>query len=499
MKLQFDKTVCKYLNTVAREVREQEQTQEVKLPDGLPDIGTIIGAWGQVVLRSKEWRSSGMQVSGGVMAWVLYAPEDGSDPRHIETWIPFQLKWDFPDTDQEGTIRVSAMLRSMDARTVSARKMMLRAGIWAVGEALVPGETAVFLPKEVPEGMEMLRRTYPTRLPVEAGEKNFLVDEELTLPGSVPALERLVRYDVLPELLDSKVMAGRLVFRGTVHLHILYRGDNGQLQSWDFEIPFSQFTELDRDYDQDAEASVVPAVTNLELEATEDGTIHLKCGAIAQYVILDQVLLKLVEDAYSIHRSVTPQVQELVLPAVLEDRKEILHGEQTIPVSGNRIVDVSFLPACPDQSREPGQVTITGSGSFRVLYYDEDGSLQSATAGWEAPWTVPVAEESRLHLAVRPSGRPQVSTNGGNMTAKGDLTLCLQTVAEKGLSMVTELEVGEPIQPDPERPSLILRRVGEEPLWDIAKKSGSTVEAIRQANHLQEEPEFGQLLLIPVS
>ena len=64
--------------------------------------------------------------------------------------------------------------------------------------------------------------------------------------------------------------------------------------------------------------------------------------------------------------------------------------------------------------------------------------------------------------------------------------------------MVTELEWGPEDQPNQQRPSLILRRAGGESLWDIAKKSGSTVAAIRSANKLQEEPKPGQMLLIPV-
>ena len=61
-----------------------------------------------------------------------------------------------------------------------------------------------------------------------------------------------------------------------------------------------------------------------------------------------------------------------------------------------------------------------------------------------------------------------------------------------------ELEKLPEQQDGSQRPSLILRRAGEEGLWELAKKTGSTVAAIRSANKLQEEPKPGQLLLIPV-
>ena len=64
--------------------------------------------------------------------------------------------------------------------------------------------------------------------------------------------------------------------------------------------------------------------------------------------------------------------------------------------------------------------------------------------------------------------------------------------------MVTGLELMQSKQPDPGRPSLILRRAGENSLWELAKASGSTMDAIRRANNLSGEPARDQMLLIPV-
>ena len=65
--------------------------------------------------------------------------------------------------------------------------------------------------------------------------------------------------------------------------------------------------------------------------------------------------------------------------------------------------------------------------------------------------------------------------------------------------MLTGMELGEMRPKNPEQPSLILRRADHSRLWDIAKKSGSTMDAIRRANALAGEPEPGQMLLIPIS
>ena len=107
--------------------------------------------------------------------------------------------------------------------------------------------------------------------------------------------------------------------------------------------------------------------------------------------------------------------------------------------------------------------------------------------------------QSRINAVSQPGPEPQVTQGNGSMNVKVQLPMELTTTAIRGIPMVIGLELGEEKAADPDRPSLILRRAGDARLWDMAKASGSTVEAIRRANGLQEEPAPGQMLLIPVS
>ncbi len=498
MDLNFAKTNILCLHTAVQEIRTSEQTQEIKLPDGMPDIGQILAAWGQVILRGKEWRGDSIAFSGGMMVWVLYMAEDGSGEKCIDAWIPFQIKWDLPAGTPEGKIRIQCLPRFVDARSVSARKIMVRAGISAMGEAMVPGGVEVFAPQETMDGVELLRSIYPVRMPKESGEKAFLQDEELALPDAAPMPEKLVYYRVDPKITDKKVLSEKLVFRGNTCLHLLYRSEEGQLQSWDLEVPFSQYADLEGSYGPDAQAEIWVCPTSLDLELDDEGHLRLKCGMAAQYLITDKQPVELIEDAYSPGRELELQQEILELPAVLESRRENVYGEQTLPEGGATAVDVSFLPDFPRQNRTEAGVELEMPGSFQVLYYGEDGTLRSATARWEGQQTFPADENSRMTLVPVP-GEAQAFTSGGNLQVKSELPMDMITTAQQGIPMVTGVTLGQQVAPDPGRPSLILRRAGDQRLWDIAKNSGSTVDAIRKANGISEEPAPNQMLLIPVS
>ena len=497
MELKFENVACRCLRNLVRESRNLEQTQELRLPEGLPDIGRVLCAWGQVMLRSKEWQGDGMTASGGVAVWVLYAPDDGSQPRCVDAWLPYQAKWSFPEAEREGVIRLVPTVRSVDARTVSARKLMVRAniGIWA--EALEPFDAQVYTPGEMPEGIELLRNTYPVRMPKEAGEKTFLLDEELTMPGSCPPVEKLIRFELVPRLMDTRVMSGKVVFRGNGSLHILYRGKDGAFYTWDHEIPFSQFAELDEDFGTDAAARIAFALTDLELDLMDDGVLRLKCGIVAQYLIDDQIMLEVVEDAYSPQREVTPCCQNVAVPAVLDERAEQLNCEASLDAECGRIIDLCFLPDHPTVSRTGEQIRIGQNGMFQLLYEDITGNLQSTNRRWEQERTMDAAEDSAVYAEIRPSGA-SVAQQGGEIVMKSDMALTVHTETTRGQQMLCGIELGDVKKPDPNRPSLILRRTEGERLWDIAKICGTTVRDICRTNGLTDEPEAGRLLLIPV-
>ena len=498
MELQFQKSGLSCLEPAVQEVQSSEQTQEIKLPETMPDIGRVIGAWGQPILRSKEWRGDTVAFSGGMMVWVLYAPEDGSAEQCIDGWIPFQMKWDLPDHTPEGKLRLSLLPRFVDARSVSPRKLMVRAGLSALAEAMMPRQAQLYTPDDVPEDVQLLRSRYPVRLPVEAGEKAFSMEEELVLPVSAPEPEKIIYYTIRPRAADLKVMSNKLVFRGTGEVHVLYRSGEGKLCSWNFSLPFSQYDELRGEYSPDALADMVISPTALELSLEDEGRMRLKTGLVGQYIVTDKQLLELVQDAYSPERELQLQTEQVMLPAVLESRRENIYGEQTIPAEGTEIADARFLPEFPRQRRGESGVELEVPGSFQVLYYGEDGVLRSGTGRFEGRQRLPADEDSRILAMPMQPEEPQPLAGNGTILMKGEVPLELTATSDRGIPMVRGLQLGQPRQVDPARPSLVLRRAGSGGLWDIAKAAGSTMDAIRQANGLESDPMPGQMLLIPI-
>lgn len=496
MELQFQKAQLRCLRPLTTQVQTAEQVHQLRLPDGMPDIGSVLGAWGQVLLRGKEWDRESFGVSGGVMVWAMYEPEEGGEPRMAEAWLPFQMKWDIPPTGHDGKIRCSFRLKNVDARSTSARKLMLRANVSALGEAYVPEEVSYYTPEAVPEDVQLLRNTYPLRTAVEAGEKTVELDEEMELPGSAPKLQKLLRFSLQPELIDRRVMADKVVFRGSALARILYTGEDGHLHTWQFDVPFSQYAELDGEYGPEAEATVIPELTGLEMEQQEDGRLLLKGGMTCQYVIYDRHMLELVQDAYSPNRQVTAQEDTVTVPTVLDQTSKTLPVEATAETEWTDAVDTVFYPRFPEYRPENAAMHL--QGRFHVLCYDDSGRLRSHSPKWEQEVPMELGQQGRIQGWATNTGIPQATLAGQELTARADLLLDTMTTVQETIPMLSGLTMGEPTEPDPGRPSIILRKPCGESLWQLAKRCGSTPDRIRQANALEGEPQTEDFLLIPV-
>lgn len=493
MELEFPKETYDCMHSVLWDVTEEEQTQEIKLGEALPDIGRVLSAWGQTMVRSKEWRGNGMSISGGVMAWVLFLPEDGSAPRCVETWIPFQMRWEFPQTRRDGAMRVSCLLKNMDARTVSARKLMVRAVVSAAAEALEPSQFAIFQPLQLPEDVQVQKKRYPLCVPAEAGEKTFLLDEEFPLPSQLGQGGKLVCCTVQPEVTDVKVMADKLVFRGSAVVHCVFTDEEGQLHSSDFEVPFSQYADLEREYPPEASGDLMLMLTNLEPEVSEDGMLRLKAGFVGQYVICSRPVLEVVEDAYSINRFTELHKDTATIPTLLDAWEEKITAQVKREQHGQPD-ELCFTAGHPMLYRQGDTAQLEIPGYFHTLGTTEDGTLTGDSSNWEGSISANVASNGKLQALCSPTGRPRELEG----TLENGLLVSLRYSVNSEIPMVTGLTLGEAEVPDPERPSLLLRRTGTDSLWDIAKKCRSTVADIQSVNGLEGEPEENRFLLIPL-
>ena len=92
MELSFHDQRVSYLAQTRYDNLYQEQTEEMTVPETMPEIARIVDCSGMVIVQNKSLDTGSISVSGGIQACVLYVPE-GDSPAlsRIEVFLPFTV------------------------------------------------------------------------------------------------------------------------------------------------------------------------------------------------------------------------------------------------------------------------------------------------------------------------------------------------------------------------------------------------------------------------
>lgn len=490
MELAFETENITCLDTALCQTQTVELSQELRLGDGMPDVKRIVGCWGQGIIRGKEWRTTSVQISGGVMVWVVYGDENGN-LQTIPGWLPMQAGFTLPPDTPEGVFQVQMQPRFFDARSVSPRKINLRVGLSILGNAMYFTRISLSKPAGKCEGAELLRCAYPIRLIKEAGEKTVNLEDEIGLNTS--GARELLYACLCPEITECRVIGDKLAVRGKGNLHMLLQGERG-VASEDFPLEFSQFAELEDTYSDEAEGRLIPAVTALETELT-DGVIRLRWSLCMQYGVTDTDTIELVEDAYAPGRTMELETQQQYIPGIIEEKTLSVSTQNAVSCPRDTVVDINVQPDFA--RRAPGEEAWQLPMQAQILYRDDDGGLQAVQTRWEQSIPGLLSEDCTWMTLPQHPQAVQLMPGASQPELRCNVPVEMIISGGSPVPMVTAAKIGEEYTQG--AVSLMIRRAGTMRLWDLAKSCGSTVEAIKSLNHLEGEPAPTQLLLIPVS
>lgn len=497
MELELRQQQLSYLSPVAAAALTQEESGECIVPDASPDIERILDTSGLVLLRGKECREGSGTASGSVRVWVVYLAEKETVPRRLELTIPFSARLEHPSLTADSQLCFRGGLRSLDTRVVNSRKVSVRAGLSLQLQGWSPAELSYT--SGVAEQDGVYTRVEPCRVtvPVAAGEKPFVVSDELELPQGQPAVREILRWNAALEVTDARLIGEKAVFKGNARVELLYTSEQESVEQWQTQLPFSQYMDLPGAAEDDT-LRIVPVLTGAELEPDGFGArLQLTLNTAAQCQAEAQRELPLLRDVYSVREQAHPALRSAQVETLLDRQLIRQDCRETLQCPARRPAAARVLLDAPTQRQEQDSLSVSTEAQLLVLYWDDEGRLQSVARR--------VNVECRTALAAGCACRPEVELAGDvscvpaadGVELRFGVNFLLPSYAQADAGSVERCEM-TPWPDTGRQPSVIVRTVGEgESLWIIARSCRSSVEAIRAANALEGEPAAGVLLLIP--
>ncbi len=482
----------------------QEETQESIVPDACPDIRRVICTEARAQLTRREAEEGKLTCAGSVRLTVVYLPEDGEGPRHMELTIPFRAE--AAGAVSPGCPAVaSAAVTAAETRVLNPRKVLCRVELAVWCQVWRPREEALCLPGET-EGVALEERVeeLETYTAVAVAEKPFAFTDDVTLPASHPRAEELLGHRLELRRGEAKVIGGKLIFKGEVILLCRYRSAEGALALGRWELPFSQLMELeDAAEEGSCEVELVERESEVALAGDDEGralSVHLEL--LAQAVVRQNRTVRLFTDAYSTTHALAVERQSLTLTQLWEESgtnqlcREVLETGET----PRQVEDCAVTLGPCQVRREEREGVLAVQARVSALYTDETGQLRALerTAEFSTRIALPGGGECRCRCAL--AGEVQALAAAGGIELRCPVRFDYRTTVPRPLETVTALQAEER-EEEPPQPSVRLRLAQRgEDLWDIAKACSAARADILAANDLPDPDHLeGTLLLIPRS
>lgn len=502
MELSFQTSQLQYLQRIVHEIRHQEETSEMVVPDSCPDVASIADCYANTILRGKDCRSGSVTISGGIKAGVFYTPEDGACPVLLEFYLPFTVKFEDDRLTERAKVIASARVCAVDARMINSRKVMLRVNLGCEVSAYEEKEEQ--LHRLLTQDSRLQRKTtvLPVMIPVEMQECSFVIRDTVELPAGKPAAAQVCKTQCYLEVLDQKLVGNKAVFKGMLNCKLLYRSDEERLQVWQQQLPFSQYCELQGDYEEE-ELMILPVLTGYDLEMEEGGEgrrFLLTVNVLAQCLISGVREMELIEDAYCVRGLLKPEWKQYQLESRLDRQSSQHQIRQQFQGSVSDVLDTEIYPGFPVMSRNEEETEVTLPVFFRISGQDGSGKLESLQGRGQQKISLGLSEKADCSISVQSDGNCFTQTMGDGVEVR--CTISLDTVCSALQEMKTLCggEIEETTGNGERQPSVVLRAIGkDEELWDVAKQWGATTESIRIANHMTtDRTEEERMLLIPI-
>ncbi len=503
MEIELTRTQLACYDTVLDTTVLHEETMEMIVSDACPDILRIVDTAGTVCLKNKEAVEGRAEVTGAVRCAILYLPDGEKGVRRIEANIPFSSAADCAGISPGCSVVAVPRVLCADTRVLNPRKVLVRVNLAVDFRVFCPAAAAICTGAEcaAPNSVEQLKERHKTYMVTCVQEKPFTFSDDLSIPGSRPEAAELLKCRASLNCTESKIIGNKLIFKGEAMLRICYRAVDDTVCTTDFELPFSQIMEVSG-VGEDADCSLNVLLTELSctLGAGDGRTVSVSMGLLAQAVIREERHIELLTDIYSTACDLNAEMEANTFNDLAQSNSRRQTTREVIETENmaRSAIDASVNLGAVTQSREGTRVTFTVEAFLSVLYLNEENEIRSATRRVNVPCQVELPEGSTATCRTE-NGEVFANPTAGGIEIRFDLDFRYLALSSKRVAAVADVRAGENIARDNEKePSIVLRVVGQERLWDIAKAYRTTMANIMQANELEPGGALeGKLLLIP--
>lgn len=490
--------------------------KDFNVPDLKEDIDKIIVAKGEVCLEECECMVDRVKLSGTVHYRILYTTPNEARPLcYMEGILPFAENVHMDGVLPTDHCRAHLDIDDLNISTVNSRKIAVKVLVGYVMQ--VYGEDQIEIATELSNanGMECLYKKLSYTRRMVDNKDVFRIKEEVALPQSKPNIGELLWYSVNLDSIETKLIDHAIMLEGELNLFVIYQSEdeNEPLQYLTMEIPFDGSVDV-AGADTQMVAVIETGLTDVEVLIKPDADGEERGLEVIASVTLDiQVYedrqMTILSDVFAPNVEIIDEQTPFDYEMVLSKNAAKMRVAEKIRLNRNQDKMLQLCQAEGSVKVDEERVTedglqIDGVVLATIIYISANDRHPVSSMEAMIPFTYLVEmqnmrDQDRYEMHPRLEQLQAVMLDGDEIELKAQVGLDIVAFEKGQATGITELDVQPlPYEKIKALPAMTGYMVQDgDTLWSIAKKYYTTIDGIRQINHLENDDlKSGQKLLI---
>ena len=481
---------------------------DIVVSDNCPDVAEILCADADVKVRDTEYRNGKVIVSGVVKFCALYVPDGKTtELKSVSRTFDFSAPLDVK-ADENDEFFATATAEHIGFTLVNSRKLSSKI---MVGIKLCAYQQKCYEPviEMTGDDIEKTEKKYNIYIPMSENCTDIYVNDLLQIPDECPDIAEILKVDSWVTSGDVRVMNGKVMIQGELHLNTLYAAANetGSVLCVHHSVPFTEIAEAPGADEQtvvNVHYDVSEITSNIKGDLNGDTKIISMESVICACVKVSKTVTEsLVDDCYFLNGDTETKRQTMKMCEYVTSENAKITSRQTVEMPKNvkikEIVSCNAKPILKESKWENGAVKLNGVLVTYLIYRDDKDSLRCAVTESELYWEKAISEPCSVETFLNIEN---INTSKDENTAQilVDIGLFANALKNKEVSILVDCVQKEDEITNTSPTMVVYFAKDGDTVWDVAKKYRTKSQLIKDANGLEAEKiEKGRRLLIPIA
>ena len=514
MNMQLKKEVISINETVMRDISQLLVEGDIIVPDIRPDMAKVLQIDATAMVNEIISSDGVADISGKVNLNILYVPDGDSRPVcGITSGMDFKTQIESPSISAAGRCMSEVDVAHVEFTMLNSRKLSVRVLVEAQTRAMRENDIELIGDIENDGVVEMQKEQMEVYSVVSGMHNKFSLRDTLDFPNGKPAALSVLKMDTKITDRETRAVTGKMVIKGAVSLCTLYVSADNSIEFMEHEIPFTEVVDVDGASDDViCDMDLWICQSDFMLRTDMDGDmrildIDLLFGV--NTTLMKNAAMDVISDCFCPGEKMVCEHKKYTFDVMAGQGSAQHTIRETMPLPADMpeivtVYNVISKPYVTDTTAQNGRVVVNGMADTYILYLSASPTMPVNSFKKQIEFSctvdIPGMEE---HMACEV--KAEIVHASYNITVAGEIevraavNLMAKAIMEKEASILVDAY----IDPDfvmPERRGISIYFVQPgDTLWDIARRYHMPINALVQANKLDQAnmPGVGQQLLIP--